>query len=437
MKSSIILVLFISNNLCGIINLDSLKTCIANNNKVDTNKINTLNLLANSYLMSKNDSALLFANQALNEAKKIKYLKGMAAAYKNLGDFYNGASNFDLSIYNLIESYKIYEQLDSKAKMSNALNSIANSYLGLNNYIKAQEYYLKSYNIAVADSNKAMIATTSVGLGNILLNNNKPKEAFEYFNKSVILFNSIPNALTQKALTLLALGNSLIQLHENKKAYKSFEESVELLSKIKNRYGLASAYSTIGKAYYDENEIKKSLFYYLKADSIFKIENSYLDMKDISFAISELYKKDKQFEKSLNYYVLFSKYKDSIFNGKKSKQLLEVEAKYETEKKENQNKLLRLENALSTDIIKQQKIIFYIIAATLLIMSILAFFILKGLKKQQKANEVISRQKQEVELQKHKIEIHQKEIIDSIKYAKRIQQASLPHSSYIKKYLNG
>ncbi len=437
MKSLIILVLFISNNLCGIINLDSLKTCIANNNKVDTNKINTLNLLANSYLMSKNDSALLFANQALNEAKKIKYLKGMAAAYKNLGDFHNGASNFDLSIYNLIESYKIYEQLDSKAKMSNALNSIANSYLGLNNYTKAQEYYLKSYNIAIADSNKAMIATTSVGLGNILLYNNKPKEAFEYFNKSVILFNSIPNALTQKALTLLALGNSLIQLHENKKAYKSFEESVELLSKIKNRYGLASAYSTIGKAYYDENEIKKSLFYYLKADSIFKIENSYLDMKDISFAISELYKKDKQFEKSLNYYVLFSKYKDSIFNGKKSKQLLEVEAKYETEKKENQNKLLRLENALSTDIIKQQKIIFYIIAAALLIMSILAFFILKGLKKQQKANEVISRQKQEVELQKHKIEIHQKEIIDSIKYAKRIQQASLPHSSYIKKYLNG
>lgn len=69
-------------------------------------------------------------------------------------------------------------------------------------------------------------------------------------------------------------------------------------------------------------------------------------------------------------------------------------------------------------------------------MSVLAFFILTGLKKRQKANELISKKKREVELQKLNIEIHQKEIMDLIKYAKLIQQASLMQLNYVGKYLN-
>ncbi|MDO8999708.1 MAG: hypothetical protein Q7W45_08085, partial [Bacteroidota bacterium] len=59
---------------------------------------------------------------------------------------------------------------------------------------------------------------------------------------------------------------------------------------------------------------------------------------------------------------------------------------------------------------------------------ILALFILRGYKQKQKANAIIITQKRLVDEK-------QKEILDSIRYAKRIQTALLPNEKYIDKSL--
>ncbi|MDO9001740.1 MAG: hypothetical protein Q7W45_18380, partial [Bacteroidota bacterium] len=59
---------------------------------------------------------------------------------------------------------------------------------------------------------------------------------------------------------------------------------------------------------------------------------------------------------------------------------------------------------------------------------ILALFILRGYKQKQKANAIIITQKRLVDEK-------QKEILDSIHYAKRIQTALLPSEKYIEKSL--
>jgi len=59
---------------------------------------------------------------------------------------------------------------------------------------------------------------------------------------------------------------------------------------------------------------------------------------------------------------------------------------------------------------------------------VLALFILRGYKQKQKANEIIA-------TQKHLVDEKQKEILDSIHYAKRIQTALLPSEMYIEKSL--
>jgi serine phosphatase RsbU (regulator of sigma subunit) len=69
----------------------------------------------------------------------------------------------------------------------------------------------------------------------------------------------------------------------------------------------------------------------------------------------------------------------------------------------------------------------------LLIVSLLAFFIFKGLKNQRQANAIIIKQKEEVHKQKEIIEEHQKETIDSINYAKKIQYALLAQDDLLKR----
>jgi hypothetical protein len=66
---------------------------------------------------------------------------------------------------------------------------------------------------------------------------------------------------------------------------------------------------------------------------------------------------------------------------------------------------------------------------------IFAGFMFNRFKVTQKQKGIIETQKKEVEIQKHQVEEKQKEILDSIKYAKRIQTALITNEKYIEKSL--
>ena len=68
-----------------------------------------------------------------------------------------------------------------------------------------------------------------------------------------------------------------------------------------------------------------------------------------------LYRTQHQFEKALNYYDEHIMLKDSLFNEQKSKALAEMQIKYETEKKEKENIVLKKDQALKEAEIKQKR----------------------------------------------------------------------------------
>jgi serine phosphatase RsbU (regulator of sigma subunit) len=73
--------------------------------------------------------------------------------------------------------------------------------------------------------------------------------------------------------------------------------------------------------------------------------------------------------------------------------------------------------------------------AGLLLVLVFAGFIFRSLRITRKQKHIIELQKGEVQKQKELVDVHQKEIIDSINYAKRLQEAILPTDSYVKQYL--
>jgi hypothetical protein len=133
--------------------------------------------------------------------------------------------------------------------------------------------------------------------------------------------------------------------------------------------------------------------------------------------------------KAQSYFFKHDELSKLLYSEENSNSVSSMKTLFETEKKETENKLLQTQNDLSNKTIKQQQLIVYFIIGGLLIVSSLAFFIFKGLKKQRQANRIISEQKILVE-QKHK------EITDSIHYAQRIQRALITSEKYIEKQLN-
>jgi serine phosphatase RsbU (regulator of sigma subunit) len=147
------------------------------------------------------------------------------------------------------------------------------------------------------------------------------------------------------------------------------------------------------------------------------------------------YGKSGQYETAFEYQNLFVAMNDSIQSINNSRIITEMNTKYETDKKQKENELLQAQNQLSAATIKQQRIITWLVIGGLLITLVLAFFIFKGLKQQRKANKIISVQKKEVEKQKDLVEEKQKEIIDSINYAKRIQSSLLANRGLLEEHV--
>lgn len=71
----------------------------------------------------------------------------------------------------------------------------------------------------------------------------------------------------------------------------------------------------------------------------------------------------------------------------------------------------------------------------MLVTIVIALMIFRNLRLMRRAHGIISAQKNEIEMQKNMVEAKQKEILDSIHYAKRIQRSLLPSERYIERQL--
>jgi len=123
-------------------------------------------------------------------------------------------------------------------------------------------------------------------------------------------------------------------------------------------------------------------------------------------------------------------------------QIADLGEKYETEKKDKEISLLEKDKELNdskiaakNQEIDQRESTIGIFAFVTFICAVLMFFTIRSNVLRKKANKILEAQKSEIEIQKELIEEKSREIIDSINYAKRLQQAILPGNDEIKAHL--
>ncbi|MCH8318308.1 MAG: tetratricopeptide repeat protein, partial [Bacteroidetes bacterium] len=399
----------------------------------------SLNNLGNVYLFQSGyEKAIEYYRQALKIQKELKNKQEIAASINNIGVVYMYQGNYEKTLEFFIKSLKMREGLGNTQEVAASLGNVGIVYWYLGNYEKAIEYYLQCIDTARELGDKQLICGTLNNIGAAYqyqgisqldkeIQRDKYEKSLHYYRQSLKLAEALGNK-QYIAANLVNMGDVYTIQESYQKAIKSWQKALKVEEKLGEKHVIAEILNNLGEVYRLQGNYEKAIDYSKKSLAIAKEIGSKENIKNAYKNLSEIYASLNQFKSAYKYHKLFSQIKDSLFNEQSSKQIAEMQTKYETEKKEEQIKLFmkdlrikELEIAKNKSLQSRQKIVIISVITALVLISALAFLAYNRYRFKQKANALLEKKN--------------KQITDSINYASRIQQAILPQNDLIEKLL--
>lgn len=469
--------------------IDSLKNRISNS-KTDSALSYEFDVIAREYASINPDSGIIYANKSLTLSKKLNNYKYQADALNTLGIIYRERGEFNTALDKLHTALTIAQEHKLSSHYFESLYSALNlAYTEQGNYTVGIEYGFKALKEIEKNGDTLAMALSNNNIANTYFQIKEYTKAMRHY-KTALKYAVAMKHLYGQSLLTTNMGSVYYEMGKLDSAKFFFEKALFLTRQIEDKPGEAISYGNLGSYYQRMEDYKNALEYFFKAEEIFKemkmqpnladayynLATSYLYMKD--YAKSEKYAKQSLeiankiesfphkeqahlalknvFEKTNNPAQAFFHYKeyiaarDSIFNEKNKKEQFKAELVYEYDKKRYSDsldhamavKLQQAELSQEREKTEAQRRFTYAAVGLCLLLLILASYIFKNYKDKQKANKIISEQKDQVEIQKQEIELQKsiletrnKEVTDSINYAKRLQEAIMPPESYVKKFL--
>ena len=393
-----------------------------NEKQIDDYNLEISNLIDNgeyALALKKTDTLELFS-------KAINYKKGIAESYNLKGVINRDKSNLKVALEFYLQALSLFEELKIPKRIAGMQNNIGLIYAEIKEYRTALAYYFKAEKILNNKKDGQNLAVCYNNIATCYQNLKQFSSAQTYLNKSLELRNAIHDTMGM-AMAYHNIGINHQLVHENDSALNYFHKSLSYLGTGNENIGHAYNYLEIGNSLLQNGKIKEAEPYLLKSLKISQ-KNGLIAISNSAY--EHLYKlaaEKKDYKNAFQYQNLFLSSAKSIENDESTNELLKKELEYDFNKKREVQRI-ESENrqAISdAEIAAQKKMTTYAILA-LIVLSGLILFVFRSYNEKRKANSIISKQKEIVE---HK----QKEIVDSINYAKYIQNALLPDEKIISK----
>lgn len=181
-----------------------------------------------------------------------------------------------------------------------------------------------------------------------------------------------------------------------------------------------------------KDSLQLSINYFKEKDSVIfikslhELSNTYLDL-------SKKYESKKDYFNACNYYELHSQLEDSLLKSSISGQISEISNNYETEKKQKEIQILTTDNAIQESYITKQKFRRNGAIIGLIILLGIGLILFRRYNTKKKLNFELNYKNSQLTQKNNLIENQNEKIIDSINYAKRIQQSMLLSENEVKK----
>ncbi|HJP63574.1 MAG TPA: ATP-binding protein [Mucilaginibacter sp.] len=363
----------------------------------DSNKYRALRDLGNIYYISNPDSSIIFDQQAFLIAKKNNWKKfqasswnGIASAYATMGDYATGIQYY-------LRSLKIYEALDFEMGMSSVNGNIGATYVQKQDYNRALPYLqlcLKQYyhygsvhKFTPREARSEPINLSNLGECYLYLKN--IDSAKYYLDSSLVSSHKIHYSDVDGSIKR-DLGEVEVLKGNKTAALRYFREAIANDQAIDDVENLSIVYLSMAKFYHQDKKQDSAEYYAQKALDTAAAGKYLQDVLNAGNELYSYYDEDHNLPAAYKYFKITTAAKDSLYSQDKVKQLLTLDF----------NEKQRLQELEAARAEEQNKVRIYILSGGVAILLLLALVFWRIGKQRQKANNLLSRQKKEIENQR-------------------------------------
>lgn len=408
---------------------DSLRNLI-HTAKDDSFKVFAFYHYGEMFELSNPDTAGFYYQQGLQLAKKLNYERGIASYASYAIVLLNNKGRYPEALELCKEALTQAEKTGNKRDMTISYINIANEWQYLGDIHTAADFYLKAAAMAADIREKRLERVALNNLASVFIEVKDYDKVTAYASKALATARTMnDSAGIASSLINLAIGKTKALQYAS--AAKDYEQVFAIGKSSADYILMLDALNGLGELYTAEKDFKQSIYYFkqelalatekeaplyvmyaqaglshayretgnatgameaIRAAIAIAGENgSALELKDYYLAASALYEDKSDFNQSLYYRKRYEWLNDSLL-GEKSKTGIQLaEAKFQSEKKEQQ---LRLQQS----VIREKNTLNYVLAAGMAALLLISLLIYRTLRQKRKLQ-----QQKIAELEKEKM----------------------------------
>ncbi|MBA3663774.1 MAG: tetratricopeptide repeat protein [Bacteroidetes bacterium] len=367
--------------------------------------------------------------KAISHAEKARDTLMMILSNEKIIDVFEVQEKNEKALERALKQQQLVYKWHSLKQKDRISEKIGLLYVKLKDYKKAIQWNEESLRLSGLQKDTNGIANSYSSIGTVYRQSGNSEKALDYYRRALAIYEKNGNRLNygdihyQIGTVFENINKPDSSIVYRLKAMQVFREINENRGIAYAYYGLSTAFEMLGKLQEAESYMYR---YLLSADSL----NDPGIRLQAYEKLADIREKRGNAAGALSYYHKFMVLKDSIARNDESSKIESLQAKMDFDKKIQINDQKQKEEDLKSQAqLSRERYLRNTFIWGFILMIIIAVLSFRSFLRKKKDNLVINRQKKLVDEK-------QREILDSIRYAKRIQQSLLPTEKYIERILN-